>query len=349
MNRTSFGIGILLSLCGGGFFALACNGQINAGSESPASHTLTEAELFAVSQPVTACPSGSAHASVCCQAPPDGPPTCENFPSAPFHACDANWTTYPDPRTCCSLQDSSCSPAPAGTVPTTGLCTYACPPGQFAAPGGSVETSASVGEAPTMAPSAGGGPVYAGSGTGSSYSSGSGGTYSGSGTGTSSSIGGSSTSFYGSGSGSFSSSSSSDDQPTTCCAFSVQGLVCSTAELPGCVCACASPNDCEPCECSNEPVYMPPLTGCSACPSGWNPLLDAGAPPDLCCRQDPSTGDLDCFSQAVAPPTDGSSYGSGSGSSSAVFVEDAGPATTACEPTPCPNGEQWDAATCSCD
>jgi hypothetical protein len=342
MNRASFGIGILLSFTGGSFFGLACNGQINAGSESPAAHTLTEEELVAVSQPVTTCPDGSQHASVCCQADANGPPTCEDFPSAPFHACDPGWTTYPDPRTCCSLQDGSCTPAPSGPVPTTGVCQYACPPGQFAAPGGTDSTSASFGEAPVSAPS--GGTVTAGTGPDPSISSSG---SSGSGTGTGGAISGGTTTLYGSGDGSSSSDSSSDDQPTTCCAFSVQGLVCATAEVPPCACGCASANDCPPCDCASEPVYMAPLTACPSCPAGWQ--VQSGSSPDLCCRQDPSTGDIDCFSQAVAPPSGGSSYGSGSGSEGEVFVEDAGSATTECAETACPKGEQWNPATCSCD
>src|SRR5262249_24852743 len=49
---------------------------------------------------------------------------------SPFHQCGEGFTTYPDPTTCCDLNDpKNCAeppPPPPGPPPT---CAYACAPG----------------------------------------------------------------------------------------------------------------------------------------------------------------------------------------------------------------------------
>ena len=367
MNRISFGVGSVWALGAGALLALACNGKISTGSNTPQFATVTSAE---VSGPVTACQVGYAHPNVCCQAGAAQASTCGDYPTAPFHACDLNdgWTTYPDPRSCCPLDGNGACvvPPPQSTPPTSGVCANACPPGTFEGPGGgtiSVGTAGGSGSGtyvgPNMTyPGSGSGSSYTGSGSGTFVGSGSGSGYTGSGSGTDIGSGsgsgytGSGTgSYYGSGSGSYYGSGSGTGPVvyyggTTCCTSDGTSMSCEVLGPPpsGCACACPANGPCPPCNCPAEPVPVPPLTGCGACPAAWAaPIGPGGVPqPDLCCQQDPNTGDIDCFSQAVSPPGVAGGSGSGSGSSTVGFT-DAG-----CFPLPCPSNAQWNPATCSC-
>jgi hypothetical protein len=69
----------------------------------------------------------------------------------------------------------------------------------------------------------------------------------------------------------------------------------------GGVCACpACPDDggaCPPCSCPPPPSGGCPPPTCGACPPGWQAPQGA---PDLCCLTD-SSGNIECFSQAVPP------------------------------------------------
>jgi hypothetical protein len=87
-----------------------------------------------VSGTVPACASGAAHRNACCTT--SGSNTeCGVFPDEPFHPCDSDWQTYPDPHSCCDLTDPShpCGPPPAQPSPLPpGKCSYGCPPGWHA-------------------------------------------------------------------------------------------------------------------------------------------------------------------------------------------------------------------------
>jgi hypothetical protein len=80
---------------------------------------------------VDLCPTGSAHPNVCCESGPDQATSCTETPGNPFVPCSSKALTFPDPRTCCALDDASqCSPGDGGAAPATG-CSYLCPPGGF--------------------------------------------------------------------------------------------------------------------------------------------------------------------------------------------------------------------------
>ena len=76
-------------------------------------------------------------------------------------------------------------------------------------------------------------------------------------------------------------------------------------------CSCPACDDggvCPPCEC--PPTTCQPTT-CGACPPGWQAPQGA---PDLCCATD-SSGNIECFSQAVPPGQIGSASDGGTGPS----------------------------------
>lgn len=111
--------------------ASACVGrEVSLGNNSSSMALVDPGQ---VSGTVTACAAGEAHPNVCCDAQPGQGAKCGVYPSDPFHPCDTGWKTYPDPRSCCSLEDSSkCdAPPPNPPSPPTGTCAYACPPGWY--------------------------------------------------------------------------------------------------------------------------------------------------------------------------------------------------------------------------
>lgn len=106
--------------------------------------------------------------------------------------------------------------------------------------------------------------------------------------------------------------------PGVCCTSTganVESCMASASEdCPVCGCpACPPGAPCAPCDCPpatpncGAPVPSGPPQ-CDACPSGW--MAPEGTP-GLCCRQDTSTGEIECFSQAVAPPAPSSGSSSG--------------------------------------
>ncbi len=353
MNRTSFGVGGLWAVSAGALLALACNGQIQTGStNTPQLQTLSSADTAAIAgTTVTACATGYAHPNICC----DGA-SCGDYPTAPFHACDTTATTYPDPRSCCDLTNGLNCAAPPPPPPTpTPNCWLTCAPGWVPPPPGTNVPVPVSGGGPT---GSGSGSSYTGSGSGTDYGSGSG-TAIGSGSGggdPGSGVGTGPGGYVGSGSGTAIGSgtgSTGGGIGGICCQTDPNGtLTCAETASnasSGCTCACPAGGPCPPCSCPEEPVPTPTPV-CNACPSGpgignWQPLPNG--PADLCCLQDPSTGDLDCFSQGVPPVLGSGGSGSGSGSSS-VGSTGTTDASVACPPLPCPLGQQEDAQTCSC-
>ena len=91
-------------------------------------------ETIILAGQVPLCPTGFAHPNVCCQAGPNTPTNCSESPQSPFQACGCYALTFPDPRTCCSLADSS-SCQPSGPVvdggADAGQCSYPCGPGAY--------------------------------------------------------------------------------------------------------------------------------------------------------------------------------------------------------------------------
>jgi hypothetical protein len=124
-RSAAFALAPLLAL------AIACGGKVESLGK-------TDMQLMAstdVSGSVIPCPTGAAHRNACCQGGPNTAAACGVYPQAPFHACDPDWMTYPDPATCCDLNDPShCAAPPSVSPPTpTGHCVYACPPGYYPA------------------------------------------------------------------------------------------------------------------------------------------------------------------------------------------------------------------------
>jgi hypothetical protein len=109
----------------------ACNGDISLGNP------LTPVALEAVDVEVGACGAGSEHPNVCCQAGP-GVASCGTYLLTPFALCPGGFSTFPDPRSCCSLTDpTSCSAPPTTTGSSVfSTCVIVCPPGEYEADAG---------------------------------------------------------------------------------------------------------------------------------------------------------------------------------------------------------------------
>ena len=94
---------------------------------------LAEVSTTSVSPQPTQCLAGSAHPNVCCLGGADVSASCGTYPDDPFHACDPDRTTYPDPRSCCDLNTHECGPPPqVPPPPPAGQCVYGCPIGWYA-------------------------------------------------------------------------------------------------------------------------------------------------------------------------------------------------------------------------
>ncbi len=105
----------------------ACGGKgVTIGSNSGELRTVDPAS---VTGSVPACQPQQAHPNVCCKGGPNEASDCVTYVNSPFHKCDDGWTLYPDPGTCCDLNDpKTCVVPPPGPPPPTG-CGYACAPG----------------------------------------------------------------------------------------------------------------------------------------------------------------------------------------------------------------------------
>jgi hypothetical protein len=114
---------------------VACGGrEVSLGSNHSALSTVDPGN---VSGTVPSCGSGAAHPNVCCEAGPGKPAKCGSYDGEPFHPCDDGWKTYPDPRSCCDLDDpTKCTAPPPAPPPPAGSCGYQCPPGWYGIGGG---------------------------------------------------------------------------------------------------------------------------------------------------------------------------------------------------------------------
>jgi hypothetical protein len=287
--------------------ATACVGrEVSVGANSSA---LSLVDPNQISAAPTACNSGAAHPNVCCQAASGQAAKCGTYPDEPFHPCDSGWTLYPDPRSCCSLDDpTSCAAPPSSPPPVSGACTYACPPGWYPIVDGCcrdngdgsgecygwASAGADAGEVDAEPPDAG--LVDAGVfDAGPAPDTGPGGPFDGG--------------VVGVDSGPF---------PPTSCAPG-------TYDVDG---SCVS-------------VPPTPITCTTTCPSGWTPAENA---PDVCCREI-SPNAFECFSQATGPSPGGGTVGidAGPAPDSGIEFADAGAACSVAPPTPpygckCPSG-----------
>ena len=131
MSRYAISLGTLFAMStfgAGALVLVACAGKV-IGSGGPL-QTVSASEI---NQPVVACGGGYAHPNVCCEAGAGKTSSCGVFPGAPFQSCGSGFSTYPDPRSCCSLDGSGDCIAPPPSPPPTPVpgCSYACPAGQY--------------------------------------------------------------------------------------------------------------------------------------------------------------------------------------------------------------------------
>jgi hypothetical protein len=296
--------------------AVACGGQVSLGTNRTAL-SLVDPKL--VSGSVPACNAGAAHPNVCCDVGEGKDGTCGVYPEAPFQRCDTGWIAYPDPRSCCDLDDPSKCSAPPSTPPSSGgSCTYACEPGWYPIPNGCCKsTSSSSGECYGWATDGGTpdagivdanvwydadvalacGPYNLDGGITCStaavinnhcYQIGCGPAFNGG------------------------CSCSVDDHPTTnqpspsnvCDQTAFEQAWTSVCNFPA---VPAFPDSGAPVVDSGTGA-VEPVTCTIACPSGWQ--VPSGEP-DLCCRD--VGGDIQCFSQATGPQGGGSSGGADGG------------------------------------
>jgi hypothetical protein len=72
-----------------------------------------------------------AHPNVCCLANADAS-TCGTYPMSPFAPCPAGFDLYPDPSSCCDLDDpTQCSDAMASNAGVASTCVTSCSPGYY--------------------------------------------------------------------------------------------------------------------------------------------------------------------------------------------------------------------------
>ena len=110
---------------------VACGGrEVSLGTNKA---QLSQVDPHTVGGNVPSCGAGDAHPNVCCEAGAGKAGTCGVYLGAPFQPCDTGWTTYPDPRSCCALDDpQNCvAPPPTPPPPPPGVCGYACEPGWY--------------------------------------------------------------------------------------------------------------------------------------------------------------------------------------------------------------------------
>lgn len=110
---------------------VACGGrEVSLGTNKA---QLSQVDPGSVGGNVPSCGAGDAHPNVCCEAGAGKAGTCGVYLGAPFQPCDSGWTTYPDPRSCCALDDpQNCvAPPPTPPPPPPGVCGYACEPGWY--------------------------------------------------------------------------------------------------------------------------------------------------------------------------------------------------------------------------
>src|SRR5262249_7910985 len=109
---------------------LACGGKgVTIGSNS---EELRDVDPKSVSGNATACGASTAHPNVCCKGGPNQDSACVAYVNSPFHQCGEGFTTYPDPTSCCDLNDpKNCAEPPPPPPPGGGggTCAYACAPG----------------------------------------------------------------------------------------------------------------------------------------------------------------------------------------------------------------------------
>ena len=308
--RTPILSSLLLAAVGVFPVLVACGGrEVSLGTNKT---QLSQVDPHTVGGNVPSCGGGDAHPNVCCEAGAGKAGTCGVYLGAPFQPCDTGWTTYPDPRSCCALDDpQNCvAPPPTPPPPPPGVCGYACEPGWYPIQNGCCQSTsngdgvcygwASGGHDGGTAPDAGiddgGLPALDGG---------------------------------------------------HCHPFSVDGgISCSTSQVindhcyvigcgpafgnGGCGCmtdtmdspaSVAPPNVCDPVAFEHAwtsvchfPTASPPPPPPSpepppcdyACPAGWQHPIGT---PDVCCRD--VGGQIECFSQATGPSQGGSGGGDG--------------------------------------
>ena len=286
----------LASICGaslwtGTVLLTACSGkQPSGGANDPTSAASQAVSVSDVTGTVTPCPEAYAHPNVCCDQGAGRTTSCVDHPGAPFAQCAEGLALYPDPRSCCPLDNSgNCIAPPAvppdgGSVTGGGGCFLPCPVGWYTPPnatGGDGTTVTAVccsatpnGEICTgMGPGIGttGGPVTGSGGVTTLVAAG-GGPVTGSGDGTT---------LVAAGGG-----------PVT-------GAVGGPVSTGVCSCpACPADGPCPACDCVPGPLPPPPAAPvCNPCPAGWQSSADN---PFVCCSQQPDG--IACFSQGL-PPT----------------------------------------------
>jgi hypothetical protein len=91
----------------------------------------TVGEPLGTFREVPACDVGYARPNVCCRGSPTQATVCADCPDVPFGACDKESLTFPDPRTCCSLEGGGCTATAPSDAGATGDCFYPCGPGGY--------------------------------------------------------------------------------------------------------------------------------------------------------------------------------------------------------------------------
>jgi hypothetical protein len=115
--------------------AAGCGGRASATTGSVADGGVPAGQVVPLPmgyQAVVPCDPGYAHPSVCCEPAPYQSPECVEDSDEPFRPC-GRWLTFPDARTCCSLENAKqcAAPAQTDTDGSTSGCSLPCGPAGF--------------------------------------------------------------------------------------------------------------------------------------------------------------------------------------------------------------------------
>jgi len=114
-----------------------CGGHSPPDATANSQAPVEEVVEISTNQVVPWCGAGAAHPNVCCEPAAYESPKCVERPGEPFRPCDPGWLTFPDTRTCCSLDGGTTCTQTAGEGgvasdgSSTGACFFPCGPGGY--------------------------------------------------------------------------------------------------------------------------------------------------------------------------------------------------------------------------
>src|SRR5664280_2459225 len=134
--------------CGGGIVLVGCGvaskpftgiGPCTGGTGGAPNAATPVSVTQLMGKEVLPCAAGYEHPNICCQGAPYQATTCTEDLTRPFDVCEAEQLAYPDPNTCCSLDNKTACMQPSGVDSTADAgqgsnCQNPCSPGAYPPP-----------------------------------------------------------------------------------------------------------------------------------------------------------------------------------------------------------------------